>query len=220
MSSSSWLAQECFSAVRSHDHRCQTKEKAFSELHERPQIDVLRLHFVRLSNVRICKMGQIYPPGKEADLFIETNADERLYCEIKAMHKTWCKEYERSYPAYLWSPFRNASKEHSAGFDLAKLATLPDANTTHVALIIIGSSLPQGRMDKDLDEFARIAHIDSEPWESHRDHWHNQWHCGSCYDLRVWGCEWKNVPEWWASVVEVFRPYGYPLAKLSTAETR
>ena len=209
MSFSSWFAQECFAAVRSHDHRCGTKEKAFSELYRGSQNDVLRLQFSRLSNVRVCKMGQIHPQGKEAGLFIETNAGERLYSEIKAMHKTWFKEHGCSYPTYLWSSFRNASKEHCAGCELAKLATLPDANTTHVALIILGSSLHRGRMDEDLDKFAQMTHIDSEPWESYRDGWPNQWHCGSCYHLRVWGCEWKNVPEWWESVVEVFRPYGY-----------
>ena len=156
-----------------------------------------------------CEKGRPYPSGEKSDLFIETSAGERAYCEIRRCTRSFFRRERRPYPAYLWSPFQNPSKEHSAGFDLAKLATLPDPNTTHVALIVIGSSLPVDRMDLDFDKFAHMAKIDVAPWESYRDYWPNQWHSGYFYDLRVWGCEMENVPKWWASIADVFRPYGY-----------
>lgn len=213
MSLTSWFAREYFSVVSNHDQLCQKKEKAFCELYEEPQNRILHSHFARLSNVQTCEMGWPYPCGKKSDLFIQTNAGEQLYCEIKAMYKTWFKRHGRPYPAYLWSPFQDASrKKDSAGFDIAKLSTLPDSNTTHIALIIVGSSIPADHMDKDLDKFAQMAHIHSLPWESYRDYWPNQWYGGYYYDLRVWGCERKNVPGWWVSIAGTFHPYGYILS--------
>jgi hypothetical protein len=204
-----WFAQEYFSCVRNHEQHCQKYGQAFCNLYERQQNEILCSHFACLKDVRTCRMGWPYPQGKESDVFIETLSEERLYCEMKGMWKTWFKQKGRPYPAFLWSPFRNASKDNSAGFDLAKLATLSGSDTTHIALIIMGSSLPADLMDEDLDTFAQMAHVHTAPWESYRDYWPNRWGNGYYYDLRVWGCEWKNVPEWWASIADVFRPYGY-----------
>jgi hypothetical protein len=209
MSLISWFAQEYFAAVHKHDQQCQKKENAFCELLEVPQNQMLNSHYAELSNVQICEMGRPYLRGQYSDLFIKTKTGEQLYCEIKAMYKTWFRRNRRPYPAYLWSPFQDANKNHSAGFDLAKLATLPDANTTHIALIIIGSSLPEDRMNDDLDRFAKMAHIQTVPWESYQDYWPNQWHSSYAYDLRVWGCDTKNVPRWWQSIADIFCPYGY-----------
>jgi hypothetical protein len=204
-----WFAQECFSVVRKYDCCCQRRERAFCEINELPQNAVLHSHFSTLDNVRICEMGSPYPQGRRSDLFIETIAGQRLFSEIKGMYKTWYIRNRRPYPAYLWAPFQNASRPDSAGFDLAKLATLSGSDTTHIALIVIGSSLPQDHMDEDLDKFAQMANVDSVPWESYRDYWANQWHGGYYYDLRVWACERKKIPEWWVSVADVYQPHGY-----------
>jgi hypothetical protein len=206
MSLIQWFADEYFLTVHKNDNQCQRKEQAFCEIGEKKQNRILCSRYAELRNVRNCEMGPPYPCGRESDLLVETNSGERLNCEIKGMYKTWFNKNRRPDPAYLWSPFQNPSKDDSAAFDLAKLATLSEPKITHIALIIIGSSLPPDHMDRDVDKFAEMAHIDLAPWESYRDYWPNQWFDGYYYDLRVWGCDLKSVPGWWATIADVFHP--------------
>ena len=129
MSLFQWFAQEYFSFVRKHDEHGQEDRVAFCECSENKQTRLLHSHYVGLSSVQNCEDRKKYPQSeKKYDLFIKTKANERLYCEIKGMYKTWFLKQKpiRPYPAYLWSPFQDSSrKKDSAGFDLRKLATLP-----------------------------------------------------------------------------------------------
>ncbi|MGE0610480.1 MAG: hypothetical protein AB7O62_25550, partial [Pirellulales bacterium] len=96
------------------------------------------------------------------------------------------------------------SKEHSAANDLWKLSVLAPPDATHIAQIILGSSLPVDAMAKDLDKYAGLAHISSDPWQAARVAFDNCHHRGYEYDIRVWCCPREDVATWQPKVAKFF----------------
>ena len=204
-----WFAENTFRAIRTHDS-CATKKDAFCEKYERRQVEILKTEFDKCEDGTICHAHQPYQlAGREHDLFVHAQNLKKLFSEVKAMYKTFFLEHGRPYWSYLYSPFKHPSKENSAGFDLAKLVTCPPSDTSFVAQVLLGSSHAKDDMASDLDEYARLAMIDCEPWLSFRSFWENPFFPEYYYDIRVWVCAWDDIDKWWPHVKDIFAPWGY-----------
>jgi hypothetical protein len=153
MCSIPWLAEEVFVAIRQFE-----LTSSFCDLGERKQTQILGRHLsLRSSTIASPFPAYTRQPGSIADLIVETEDGDRIVCELKGMYKTFFKANKRPYPAYLWSPFKNPSKDDSAGHDLRKLADFTGPDTTHVAQILVGSAVSQDRLANDFTEYARLA---------------------------------------------------------------
>jgi hypothetical protein len=193
---SQWLTEHMETAIKDHEARALTDSDSFGELYEQDQYRALAEYFNRVPGVRAQSDYPFGTRGREAaDLYIETG-DHRLICEYKAMYKTWFLQKGRPYPAYLWSPFDNPTKTHSAGHDLWKLATLPASDITHAVQILFSSSLKKDNMPGDFDRYARLACIDKEPWCQCSSRWEYPGYTHYEWEVRVWVCPLAEMSSW------------------------
>ena len=195
------FAQKVFDTIKQHDAGTTNPASAYCEFFEKPQVIILRDTFQKIPGTSAAvERPYELKPSTCVDLFVQHDVF-RCNAEYKGICKSWFPRHRRSvYPGILLSPYDGYRKDNSVGLDLRRLALFTGSATTHVAQIVVGSSLSKDDLAGDLDHFAHVAELDKLPWQAFRETWSNQHHRGYVYDIRVWISRQNQVADWWQRV--------------------
>lgn len=145
-----------------------------------------------------------YPTGRgQYDLWLNWD-NASLYVEGKGAWKTyWIERGSPSkFRSYLLPPLVNdvALDDKSAALDLQKLVLSTPADATAIAQILFGSAKPKHSISSDMDEYARLARLDSDPWTCWQRRWQNHQWPDYEYDVRIFVCAFGDIPGWWKTI--------------------